>query len=125
MLEGHDHVRNSTTSPRRIGGYCGISWESERFIRPPHDSREPALQPMRGLLVTEYYMDLQDDTGQIDFTALRCAMCGNVTDAVILKNRNSPPPNLLYGTKARKFSQQVKRLSGNHDTDGAGGNGTD
>ena len=76
-----------------------------------------------GLLVTEYYMDLQDDTGQINFTALRCAMCGNVTDAVILKNRHSPPPNLLYGTKARKFSQQVKRLDAGQDRKGSGGNG--
>ncbi|MBX3237645.1 MAG: hypothetical protein KF814_15975 [Nitrospiraceae bacterium] len=91
----------------------------------PTTAGSPRCSRCGGLLVTEYYMDLQDDTGQIDFTALRCAMCGNVTDAVILKNRNSPPPNLLYGTKARKFSQQVKRLSGNHDTDGAGGNGTD
>ncbi len=55
-------------------------------------------------------MDLLDDTGQIDFTALRCASCGEVIDPVILKNRQGPPPNLLYGTKARKFSQQVKEL---------------
>jgi hypothetical protein len=30
-----------------------------------------------------------------------------VIDPVILKNRPSPPPNLLYGTKARKFGQRV------------------
>ncbi|MGZ8393645.1 MAG: hypothetical protein ACXWWJ_02655, partial [Nitrospira sp.] len=39
-----------------------------------------------------------------------CTMCGEVVDAVILKNRQSPPPNLLYGTKARKFSQRVKDI---------------
>ena len=60
-----------------------------------------------GLLLTQHYMDLLDDTGQIDITAWHCTMCGEVVDAVILKNRQSPPPNLLYGTKARKFSQRV------------------
>lgn len=35
-----------------------------------------------GLLVTEHYLDLHYDTGQIDFTALRCASCGEVIDPV-------------------------------------------
>lgn len=60
-----------------------------------------------GLLLTQHYMDLLDDTGQIDITAWHCMTCGEVIDPVILKNRRSPPPNLLYGTKARKFSQRV------------------
>jgi hypothetical protein len=64
-----------------------------------------------GLLLTQHYMDLLDDTGQIDITALHCTMCGEVVDPVILKNRRSPPPNLLYGTKARKFSQRVTASS--------------
>jgi hypothetical protein len=66
-----------------------------------------------GLLLTQHYMDLLDDTGQINITAWHCTMCGEVIDPVILKNRHSPPPNLLYGTKARKFSQQVTAASGN------------
>jgi hypothetical protein len=44
-----------------------------------------------------------------------------VVDPVILKNRQAPPPNLLYGTKARKFSQPVKERSGerrNRNADG-------
>ena len=60
-----------------------------------------------GLLLPQHYMDLLDDTGQIDITAWHCTICGEVVDSVILKNRHSPPPNLLYGTKARKFSQRV------------------
>ena len=56
------------------------------------------------------YQDILDDTGQIDISDLRCAICGDVIDPVILKNRQSPAPNLLYGTKTRKFSQQVKDL---------------
>ena len=58
-------------------------------------------------MLTQHYIDLLDDTGQIDITAWHCTMCGEVLDPVILKNRRSPPPNLLYGTKARKFSQRV------------------
>ena len=72
-----------------------------------------------GLLLGQHYMDLLDDTGQIDITAWHCTMCGEVVDAVILKNRQSPPPNLLYGTKARKFSQRVTDIvdsSGSDDS---------
>ncbi|MBI4003319.1 MAG: hypothetical protein HY348_16260 [Nitrospira defluvii] len=63
-----------------------------------------------GLLLTQHYMDLLDDTGQIDITAWHCTMCGEVIDPVILKNRRSPPPNLLHGTKERKFSQRVTAI---------------
>ncbi len=65
-----------------------------------------------GLLLTQQYMDLLDDTGQIDITAWHCTICGEVLDPVILKNRHSPPPNLLYGTKERKFSQRVTAIPG-------------
>jgi hypothetical protein len=52
-------------------------------------------------------MDVQDDTGQIGMTALRCTGCGDVIDAVILRNRVKPSPNLLYGTKQRKYAQRI------------------
>ena len=61
-----------------------------------------------GLMVVEHYMDLQDDTGQIGMTGLRCTSCGEVVDAVILRNRVNPAPNLLYGTKQRKYAQRVE-----------------
>jgi hypothetical protein len=35
------------------------------------------------------------------------AFCGEVIDPVILKNRRAPAPNLLYGTKQRKYGQRV------------------
>ena len=60
-----------------------------------------------GLLVLTFYQDLQDDTGQIDISALRCTMCGEVIDPLILENRRSPPPNLLYGTKQRNYGQRI------------------
>ena len=34
-------------------------------------------------------------------------MCGEVIDPLILENRRSPPPNLLYGTKQRNYAQQI------------------
>jgi hypothetical protein len=58
-------------------------------------------------MVVEHYMDLQDDTGQIDMTGLRCTSCGEVVDAVILENRVRPAPNLLYGTKQRNYAQRM------------------
>ena len=60
-----------------------------------------------GLMVLEHYMDLQDDTGQIGMTAWRCTNCGEVIDPVILQDRIKPAPNLLYGTKQRKYAQRV------------------
>ena len=62
-----------------------------------------------GLLVTEYYLDLQDDTGQIGITGLRCTSCGEVVDPVILRNRLNQTPDLLHGTKQRKYAQRVDR----------------
>ncbi len=81
----------------------------ESFTSPPPGNH--ACPRCGGLLLTQHYIDLLDDTGQIDITAWHCAMCGEVLDPVILKNRHSPPPNLLYGTKERKFSQRVTAIS--------------
>lgn len=63
-----------------------------------------------GLLLLTCYQDIHDDTGQIDFWALRCAVCGEVIDPVILKNRRAPAPNLYYGTKKRVYSQRIKPI---------------
>ncbi|MET0516155.1 MAG: hypothetical protein ABW047_12630 [Nitrospiraceae bacterium] len=38
----------------------------------------------------------------------RCGgLCGEVIDPLILENRRSPPPNLLYGTKQRNYGQRI------------------
>ena len=58
-------------------------------------------------MVMEYYMDLQDDTGQIGITGFRCTNCGEVIDPVILRNRLEPPPNFLHGASQRKYAQRV------------------
>lgn len=69
--------------------------------------KAPECDRCGGLLVLTFYQDLQDDTGQIDIAALRCTMCGEVIDPLILENRRSPPPNLLYGTKQRNYGQRI------------------
>ena len=58
-------------------------------------------------MITEYYLDLEDDTGQIGITGFRCTSCGNVIDPVILRNRLNPTPDLFYGPKQREYAQQV------------------
>jgi hypothetical protein len=58
-------------------------------------------------MVTEYYMDLQDDTGQIGVTGFRCTSCSEVIDPVILRNRLNPTPSLLHVVKQRKYAQRV------------------
>lgn len=54
-----------------------------------------------------YYQDLLEDSGETTIPALRCAICGEIIDPVILANRRQPTPNLLYGTKQRKFGRQI------------------
>jgi len=58
-------------------------------------------------MVLASYMDLRDNTGQIEFTAYRCTICGEVIDPVILHNRVAERPNLLYGTTQRQFGQAI------------------
>lgn len=45
-----------------------------------------------GLLVTDQCLDLQDDSGQLDFWGRRCVQCGEVIDPVILQNRRRQLP---------------------------------
>jgi len=58
-------------------------------------------------MIKEYYLDLEDDSGEIGITGLRCASCGDVIDSVILRNRLNPMPDLLHGAKERKYAQRI------------------
>ena len=58
-------------------------------------------------MITEYYLDLEDDTDEIGITGFRCTSCGNVIDPVILQNRLNPTPDLFCGTKQRKYAQRI------------------
>ena len=85
----------------------------EANVRPDNRPRstsqagEGACTRCGGLMIKEYYLDLQDDTGQIGITGVRCTSCGEVIDQVILQNRLNPTPDLLHGVKQRKYAQRV------------------
>jgi hypothetical protein len=87
--------------------------EPEPAVQPSDDDPDALDVSSRychrcgGLLLLTYYQDIHEDTGQMVFPALRCTVCGEVIDPVILKNRRAPAPNLLYGTKQRKYGQRV------------------
>ena len=58
-------------------------------------------------MIKEYYLDLQDDTGQIGITGVRCTSCGEVIDPVILQNRLDPTLSLLHVVRKRKYAQRL------------------
>jgi len=41
-----------------------------------------------GLMVDDISMDLQDNTSELECSARRCVQCGEIIDAVILRNRS-------------------------------------
>jgi hypothetical protein len=41
----------------------------------------------RGCMVMERFMDMRDDTGQLEFQGWRCLNCGDVLDGVVLRHR--------------------------------------
>jgi hypothetical protein len=70
-------------------------------------------------MITEYYLDLQDDTGQIGITGLRCTSCGEVIDPIILRNRLNPTLSLLHVVRQRKYAQRLDHgESDGQDRDG-------
>lgn len=44
-----------------------------------------------GFMINEHCTDLLDETGRMEFPAVRCLQCGDVVDAVILLNRSRKP----------------------------------
>jgi len=76
-------------------------------------------------MVTEYYLDLQDDTGQIGITAVRCTGCGEVIDPVIIRNRLKPTQNLLHVVKQRNYAQRVDQGESDGQDWNGHGNGTE
>lgn len=49
-----------------------------------------------GLMVLERFEDLQDDTGQINFHAWHCLVCGEIMDQVIITNRRNQSGPILH-----------------------------
>jgi len=57
-----------------------------------------------GLMVPDRFVDLADDTGQIEFGGWRCIACGNITDPVIVANRQGPPQTARKPLRKREFA---------------------
>lgn len=79
---------------------------SDKALLPTQQTGEGSCTRCGGLMITEYYLDLEDDSGEIGITGLRCTSCGDVIDPVILRNRLNPMPDLLHGVKQRKYAQR-------------------
>jgi len=45
----------------------------------------------QGLMVSDRFTDLLDDSGQLRFNGWRCIICGDVVDPIIVQNRNHKP----------------------------------
>lgn len=54
-------------------------------VKMPTDMSCPRCE---GLMVESSCLDLEDDTGQHEFWALRCVQCGNIVDPLIMKNQH-------------------------------------
>lgn len=52
--------------------------------------KEEICRRCGGMPVAEYGFDLREDTGELDFSAQRCLLCGDFFDALILRNRRNP-----------------------------------
>ena len=59
-----------------------------------------------GLMVTEFCLDLLDDTGKLSFLARRCVLCGDLVDPIILKNRHHPVALVVH--KSRNIRAHVR-----------------
>lgn len=57
----------------------------------------------KGLMVDDWFQDVRDDTGSINFKGLRCLICGEVVDPVILHNRQVGPEG-IPGRRKRRLS---------------------
>ncbi len=62
-----------------------------------------------GLMVTEFGLDLFDDTGKLSFLARRCVQCGDLVDPVILKNRHHPTLSVEHKNKKIRTHLRVDK----------------
>lgn len=54
-----------------------------------------------GFMIGEWFQDLRDDTGQFNFEGMRCLICGEVLDPIILQNRTLGPEGVPAKRKRR------------------------
>ncbi|GJL55662.1 MAG: hypothetical protein NPIRA02_27940 [Nitrospirales bacterium] len=60
----------------------------------------------KGIMVSDSFEDVADDTGALKFSGWRCILCGEILDPVIAANRQSHHEPLL-GRSRKKFATQL------------------
>ena len=60
----------------------------------------------KGVMVSDRFQDVADDTGALKFSGWRCIICGEILDPVISANRQSHQEPLL-GRSRKKFATQL------------------
>jgi hypothetical protein len=62
-------------------------------------------------MVSDFCMDLQNSTGELEFAAKRCVQCGEVVDPVIQRNRRfrqeSMPAQFAERTFTNSYSAEA------------------
>ncbi len=53
----------------------------------------------KGHMISQYFEDISDDTGYIQFSGYRCINCGEILDPVIMANRKNRPHMIARNRK--------------------------
>ena len=65
-----------------------------------------------GFLAPARYIDLLDDTGQLDFVGERCVQCGDVVDPIIRRNRARQQVFQAHGPHTSdKKTESIRRVA--------------
>jgi hypothetical protein len=62
-------------------------------------------------MVSDFCMDLQNSTGELEFAAKRCVQCGEVVDPVIQRNRQLRHESIGGRFMERTFSSNSKSVT--------------
>ena len=60
----------------------------------------------KGVMVSDRFQDVADETGAMKFSGWRCILCGEILDPVIFANRQTHQEPLL-GRSRKKFATQL------------------
>ena len=91
----------ATAMTKKVG--ASTSTDQAVLSAIPHES---TCTRCGGLMVSDFFMDLLNSTGELEFAAKRCVQCGEVIDPVIQHNRR-------VGQESRT-ARSTSRILSNH-----------
>ena len=97
----------ASTQPRMAEDLCPADRGDPNVVLD-----DPHCKRCGGLMVKEHCTDLFDETGQMEFPALRCLQCGNLVDAIILLNRLRGPSGVTH--RPTKWDMQYRGTDSVH-----------